>query len=150
MRTVIFKIISTVICAPIFVLIMLAVNWMLVPQIINLFVKVNFFGPFAYKNATSLQLILDLVISFVFAFIFMIIANRVKIIYGVAAIIFMAFCGWGVYFIEVGFFKGMIKSIYPIWYEIISFIKYPLAAFLVICLNCIKQQNKNNQTITAK
>lgn len=39
----------------------------------------------------------------------------------------MAFFGWAIYFMEVGYFSGMLHSEYPWWYEALSFIKYPLA-----------------------
>ena len=51
---------------------------------------------------------------------------------GVAIAVLMAFCGWTIYFAEVGYFPGMLGSEFPLWYELLSFLKYPLALALAL------------------
>lgn len=108
------------------VIALLLVNWVLMPQVIGLFSAIERAGPFFFAT-TSGQLVADLILCFTSAFALMYLAQLRAPRHGTVIAGFMAFFGWAVYFMEVGYFTGMLHSEYPLWYELISFVKYPAA-----------------------
>jgi hypothetical protein len=97
--------------------IMLLTNWIIVPNLNHASVP----------RGTSLGLILDFVLCFLVGTLLISAVLRRRNPDGFVIAAFMALCGWTVYFVEVGYFGGMLGSEYPLWYELLSFIKYPLA-----------------------
>ena len=102
---------------------MLLMNWFTVPWLNHALVE----------RGTPLGLLTDLVLTFFVAFSFMVATVQMKYPHGVIIAVSMALCGWGVYFAEVGFLPGIFNSEFPFWYELFSFIKYPLALGLALC-----------------
>lgn len=102
---------------------MLFLNWVVVP-ILNRSIGL---GPEA-----STGLLVDFVLCFIVATAIMYLAQKRQHPHGVAIASFMAFVGWFIYFWEVGFIVGMLSSEYALWYEALSFAKYPAALALSI------------------
>ena len=96
---------------------MLLMNWFTVPWLDHALVE----------RGTPLGLLTDLVLTFFVAFSFMVATLQIKYPHGLIISVFMALCGWGIYFAEVGYLPGILNSEFPVWYELFSFIKYPLA-----------------------
>jgi hypothetical protein len=96
---------------------MLFVNWTIVPRLNHAIVA----------PGTPLGLATDLALCFFVAASLMSLVLRRRDPDGVIIAAIMAFCGWYLYFAEVGYFQGMLLSEYPFWYELFSFLKYPLA-----------------------
>lgn len=105
---------------------MLFVNWIIVPTAIALTLKMIFFT----KNillTNNTVFVLDIIFDFIVSFFIMLWAMRWEKIFGLFVATVAAFMGWIIYFSEVGMFQGMLNSMYPLWYELFAFVKYPAA-----------------------
>lgn len=101
---------------------MLLMNWFAVPWLNHALLP----------RGTPLGLLTDLALTFFVAFSFMVATLQIKYPHGLIIAVFMALCGWGIYFAEVGYLPGILNSEFPFWYELFSFTKYPLALGLAL------------------
>jgi hypothetical protein len=115
---------------------MLGVNWTVVPQLNHAVVA----------PGTPLGLAVDLALCFLVAALGMSLVLRRRYPDGVIIAAIMAFCGWYIYFTEVGYIRGMLLSEYPFWYELLSFFKYPLAFGLALLLTRYRPNQAMEQT----
>lgn len=44
----------------------------------------------------------------------------------------MAVCGWGAYYSDLASVGGLAHSLFPRWYDLLTFFKYPLAFVLAL------------------
>lgn len=96
---------------------MLFLNWVVIPGLQSLL--------FGESGNINFLMLADFLICFSAAAVLMYIAQSRRHPHGVFMAAVMAFIGWWIYFWEVGFLNGMIHSQYALWYELLSFVKYP-------------------------
>lgn len=82
---------------------------------------------------TLTQLRIDLVFTFAVQLALMLVVVRSRRLYGIVITVSMSLISWFVYFAEVGWFAGMLSSLYPLLYEWIAFFT-PLVACAVALL----------------
>lgn len=104
----------------------LYMTWVLEPALIGM---VHPFGDSdaLFVPTSPVQLVVDLSLTFVLSVVFLWFVQHRARPHGTIIAAVIAFCAWAAYFGEVGYFPGMLHSEYPGWYEVASFVKYPLA-----------------------
>ena len=109
---------------------MLFLTWDVVPAIVegvtDAQMRAGYVGA-VLTNPHTAPLALDLGLTLSIDIGFMYLALLYRRPYGMAVALVMAAVSWALYFWEVGFFRGMLNSEYPIWYELLNFVEAPIA-----------------------
>jgi hypothetical protein len=112
----------------------LVTAWVLVPHLIGTMTVTRTAGMLTQMNSVA-ALRADCSLSFLGSFALMWLVLAKVPLHGTPIAVLMMLCGWGIYLLEVGGVGGMMGSEYPRWYELLSFLSWPLALLLALYLH---------------